>query len=857
MANFFQRIVAPASLGYFVILVIGLVILVPRASAQTATHLSGIIEDQSGSVVPGAKLTLTNRATNERLVALSGNDGRFLFEHIFRGDYILRVQADEFRVQEIPVTVTSEPLEIPVKLRIAPEEQRVTVTDSQDRVLPEENADAAKFSSQLFHELPIDAQDVIPVLINFLSPSAAGTEGISFVVNGMELSALDTPTWSIKEITINQNPYSAEFRRPGKARVEVTTRVASHKYFHGGVSYHARNPALGARNFFAEQKTHLDRRLWEGGVGGPLLGNQSTFFLSGLHLNNQEEIVVNVFTPAGHVVKNVPTYQDQTNLLGQLDFYPNGVHTIRVLYALNLQNGRNQDINRFFLPEQKTAEQLHLHRIEILDQAVISNNLLNNLRLIVKRKTQSAGAAADAPKIVVNGAFREGPSPTFRKDEETAAELNDTVSFFRGIHSLRFGGGARAKTFQVFDASNFTGTFEFASLADFKNQKPYVFRQNQGLPNRSFAEYEAYGFFQDELRVTPNLNLLLGLRYDWQSARNDLKDLAPRVALAWAPGNHTTVFRVGAGIFYDSLSSTIIRRARLFEGLGIRELVILDPTYPDPFANLVNPPPSFFRLSPGIRAPYVIDASLGIERQLWRGGYLVVEGQTLRGVHLFRLRNVNAPLPLTGLRPDPNFTNIDQVESSATMRANALNVSFRGQTGKLLHWMAQYTFSHTINDTSGALFLPANNYDLRPEKGRADFDRRHRLSFVGSLNLPAGIRFGAVLAMSTPPPFNITTGADNNRDSTALDRPAGVGRNTGQGPNFVQLDLRFSKAFRFPRPTNRERTSRNLEFSVDAFNVLNRTNFNDFIGVQTSPFFGTANSALPARSIQLSLHYHF
>jgi len=71
--------------------------------------------------------------------------------------------------------------------------------------------------------------------------------------------------------------------------------------------------------------------------------------------------------------------------------------------------------------------------------------------------------------------------------------------------------------------------------------------------------------------------------------------------------------------------------------------------------------------------------------------------------------------------------------------------------------------------------------------------------FFGTLNLPAGFRFGAVLAVSTAPPFNITTGADDNHDSVATDRPPGVGRNTGHGPNLLQLDLRFGKSFRFPR----------------------------------------------------------
>ena len=91
----------------------------------------------------------------------------------------------------------------------------------------------------------------------------------------------------------------------------------------------------------------------------------------------------------------------------------------------------------------------------------------------------------------------------------------------------------------------------------------------------------------------------------------------------------------------------------------------------------------------------------------------------------------------------------------------------------------------------------------------------------------------------------------------ANDRPPGVTRNTGRGPGTVQLDVRFGKAFRVPRPANRDRTSRNLEVDIDAFNILNRTNLNDFVGIETSSFFDRANSALPARTIQLSFRYHF
>src|SRR5437899_9661504 len=153
------------------------------------------------------------------------------------------------------------------------------------------------------------------------------------------------------------------------------------------------------------------------------------------------------------------------------------------------------------------------------------------------------------------------------------------------MHTFRFGGTARAKILNIFDASNFAGTFEFASLADFNDQMPYAFRMNQGQPNTSFVEYEANGFLQDELRLLPDFSLLLGVRYDWQSALDDRTNFAPRTSLAFAPGKQKTVFRAGAGIFYDRLPGSVIDRSMLFRDLRMQEAVVPSRPSPGPFGS--------------------------------------------------------------------------------------------------------------------------------------------------------------------------------------------------------------------------------------------------------------------------------
>jgi hypothetical protein len=118
-----------------------------------------------------------------------------------------------------------------------------------------------------------------------------------------------------------------------------------------------------------------------------------------------------------------------------------------------------------------------------------------------------------------------------------------------------------------------------------------------------------------------------------------------------------------------------------------------------------------------------------------------------------------------------------------------------------------------------------------------------------------------MLVANSGAPFNITTGSDNNGDGVANDRPLGVTRNTGQGPGFMQTDLRVSKVFTFFKgPLNEDGDVsgfRKMELSFDAFNLFNRTNFTSIIGQVSSPRFGQATSALPARTIQMSVRFNF
>lgn len=378
------------------------------------------------------------------------------------------------------------------------------------------------------------------------------------------------------------------------------------------------------------------------------------------------------------------------------------------------------------------------------------------------------------------------------------------------------------------------------------------------------------------------------------------------MALAYTTADGRTVLRAGAGIFYQRQPVILGQQFLLLNGSHLRQIVISDPSFP-----LALPPPSVVRIDPNIKTPYAIQASFGVERKLGRQSYLSAEYTMLRGLELYRTRNLNAPLPATGLRSDPNFLNIAEFETSGSSSSHSFSLSFR-RSVRNLQLVSQYTFSRTMDDTSGLSSLPADNFNLRDERGRADFDQRHRFSFAGTLKLPHGFGFGLIASVRSGIPFNITSSFDDNHDTVANDRPSlgnpnapftsfaidggfigktpgvlydgatalfgatpppvvqandvhwlilpgagNIGRNIGNGPGFVNVDLRFAKKFILRKSKNKEETTREVEFRLDAFNLLNQVNFKNYIGTLSSPFFGRANSAYPARELQASVRVSF
>ena len=837
-----------------------------ETSSQADGMVSGSIVDESAAVIPGATVNLLrqNSATQS---TTSQADGTFSFEGVTPGTYTLRAEIAGFETYQETIVVGPEPVaRLKITLRVRGLETDVTVEADEPAdafSTSVSNGATLRMGDDFRRALPIVADDFLGVVGNFFYPGAQGSQGASVIVDGVQGDQIDVPSSALGTVRLNRNPYSALYQHPGQARLEVSTKRGRRSRYDAGFEVSERNTLFAARNAFAPATQELGRRLLQPTLAGPLPGKKSSFYFTGQRFVHDESAVVNAETLTGPVVANVPTSHDHNSIFARIQAWPNSLQTITGTYGFSGHEYSNQDAGGFNLRERGIATKKDKHTLTLSHRLLRASNWQNDFLFGFVDQQDHAGSAATAPAIDVNDAFSSGPSPRFDRANRRSFSLENTVRYLgRAGHSLVFGGRFRSDHVDAFDASNFAGTYEFADLEAFHDRTPLFFRINRGDPNAAFSVYEANGYVQDEIRVRSQLTLTFGVRYDWQSTTSDRNNVAPRLAFAFAPENHKkTIFRGGAGIFSDQLGRSAIEQSQLRDGIRLHEVVISGPSFPNPFSSGadVSQLPSTVRVAPGIRSPSLSEASFSVERELRQRNTLTAEYSWFRGTDLFRSRNINAPLPGTDLRPDPNFLNINQVESSAFLHSQALTVSWRGRLGKVFQPYAQYVFSKTTTNTSGTFSVPANNYDLRAETGPADEDARHRFNMMGVVALPRGFQTGLVLSVRSGLPYDITTGLDDNNDTVANDRPVGITRNTGRGPATAQLDLRISKSFAVVRVQDGGQQQRRdtVDLIVDLFNATNRTNYKSIVGDMSSQFFGRANVAAAARTVQFSARYTF
>jgi hypothetical protein len=842
-------------------------------STSSSRAISGTLLDPTGAAIVNAQVSLLGSGDKALAQVTTDHSGSFRFDHLDTGNYILDFHAEGFRPTRVNLNLTAKrqtPMRVTMQIAVLNESITVATGNSTPLVSIEssENQNANTIDRNALDRVPVFDQDYITTMSRFLDDNATGTNGVALVVNGIEANGPGVTPSAVQEVKINNNPYSARFSRPGRARLEIITKAGTPNY-HGSLNFLFRDSVFDATNVFAIVKPHERRQYYEGSVTGPIGHSKHTSFLLALDedLQDQQGVVDPTALAAaeslgfGAIPQTVANPTHHFFGSGRIfhDF-ANG-DQFWIGYSFEHRSVENQNVGGITLPSAGTDTHFLEHEINVSDLHQFSPHWLNQLRFLVGHYDNSVSSISGAPQLAVSGLFTAGGAQADSRRTEYHFDGTDFATYANGRHQLSFGIDIPDISRRgLDDFTNRAGTYTFASSVDFAAATPTTYLLQTGQGHVVFVEKVISGFIEDNIRLKPGFSLYLGTRYYWQNYFHDEPhNFAPRVGFAYAPtAGGKTVIRGGAGVFYDRSGPSPIGDLLHFNGVNLLRYIADQPlvSYPISPLALAQVPTSVVTLDSHARIPYSMQYSIGVERQVTAKSTASAVYIGNRGMDSFRSIDANAPILVGGnyVRPNPTLGQDRQIQSEGYLKGNALELTFRGKPSKYFSGQVQYTLSRTYNNTSGITFFPANSYDAAADWGRSDNDRLHKFDLLASSQPTHYFTFGAALSLYSGKPVTITTGADDNHDGIINDRPLGVARNTMPGPGLINLDLNLSHDFALSK---KKKESKVLAVTLNSFNILNHPNYVTYVGTITSPLFGLPVAAQPPRRMQLDLQFKF
>ncbi|WP_419804846.1 carboxypeptidase regulatory-like domain-containing protein [Terriglobus sp.] len=779
------------------------------AAAQTSVPatatVSGTVADRSGAKITGALIHLENGSA--KVDGRTDASGRFSVP-LPPGLYRLAITAEGFEpYARESFTVSARTPLLAVTLLVASQNEVVTVQANEA-----DTSAASNGSALVFKKEQLDALSDDDATLQQQLQAIAGGDGQhapQVYVDGFSGGRFP-PKSSIREVRINQNPYSAQYDELGFGRIEIFTKPGSDK-FHGFVQVQGNDRAFNSRNPFTGEQPPYHTIFVDGNVSGPI-GKKTSFFASANYNDAENNAVVNAVVLDANLSQTqlsqaVPNPDRRHNYSVRLDRQMSTNNTFTSRYEYNSNDLTNAGVGLLTLPSEGYNSATATQTLQLGDTQIIGAHRVNETRFQYVRTRAAQNSVDHTPTVIVQGAFNGGGSNLQNsQDNQDRYEFQDYFSLERGKHFIRAGGRYRVLRDSNVSTANYNGQYIFPDLATYQITQRGIaaglsgaqiraqgggasqFNLTAGRPNAVELTGDLGVYADDEWKVSKSVTVNLGLRYESQFGVPDHTDPAPRIGFAWAvhqgekkPAWFTV--RGGTGLFYERLDGATLLQTVRQNGLNQQAYYLQQPnTFPTvpPVSSLGGIPSTTYSLQPGLRNQYDIVSGIGIERGLGKKGNIAATYLNIRSVHQYVSINANAPLPGTydpavpgsGTRPFGSTANRYEYAAEASGNGDIFFVNPNYQPIKQISLFGFYVVQHFRSNTNGPAAFASNSYDLSQDDGRPAFNRTQRLFLGGNITLPYGFSLSPFLIAIAGAPFNITTGSDNNGDSIYNDRPA-------------------------------------------------------------------------------------
>ena len=896
-------------------MLLALLAMAPAPQAARDVRVTITVVDQSGAVIPNAKVTIPPGeavVTNDKGIAtISG---------LAVGKVSITAEFPGFETRTLKdVSIKAGENKHVIVLPIQGLQDSVTVSrDARETASDRKATFGSAMTREQIEALSDDPDEMAQQLKDI-----AGSDAV-IRVDSFEGGRLP-PKSAIKAIHITRDAFAAENHYAGGLFVDIITQPGIGP-LRTGMNFRLRDGSLSGKppDTIVANGTKGPERMQNYGLnfGGSLIKNKASFSMSVNGGTSFDTPYYYYYLPDGSLVNTLAPRRPRDNMFvyGLFDYAITRDQTLRVRYSHDSFTSKNLGVGGYDVQQRAYSSEEKGHYVQIQEAGPLGRRFFINTRAMINWSDSENRSVFEAETINVLQTFVNGGQQRRGGVHSRGINLQSDLDYVRGMNSWRGGVQLEGSTYHSDDWSHYLGTYTFESLDAFNAGIPRSYTRRIGDPNIKYRNLQAGMYLQDDIRVRKNLTLSPGFRYEAQTHLDDYDNFGPRFGATWSPGKAGTMtLRGSVGIFYDWLSTNIYEQTLRVDGEHQREINVAYPTYPvDPNVGGTRLPTNKYLLGDNLAMQRNFRVSAGIDRGITKMLRVNALYAHTRGSNLMRGLNLNNPV--AGERPDPNYSNVVEVVGDAWSQANSLNLGASlnfnvasNAPGPMMmgpgimimagggapppppppgtrptpanarwNWrrMSVFTnvyFGRSYNNTDGAFSLPATGR-FQDDWGPAAFDIRNRFNVSWSSQQLRNLNMNINLNASTSPPYTIRTGYDTNGDLAFTDRPDGVGRNTERASGQWTTNGNFSYGWSFGKPVERAggitlrgdaggisasqgaattQGRYRLTLNLNVQNMFNHHNPAGFSFVQTSKAYGQPTSFTGTRKVDIGLSLTF